>query len=252
MSITSSATKIVEKYSDYAGSDIILSTQIDHEDVEQLRDEYLQVFDRSGKTRAQALEIVRTNFTLAPDLFVTERTTLQAASDEPYELLYNGEVHIIPPNTPVLVGLYGDVRTLQFGGNSRVQFIVYYYPTLQILNKPVAGSKGVVIVIDPGSMLGLKYDSGSATGLPSSLPNDRNLIVFSPAETVSFMVPGIASKYIFNPKKCVVCLDRHRSIKLVCGHFVLCNECSIRIERCPVCRAPSDRGVQFSGCFSNV
>lgn len=38
---------------------------------------------------------------------------------------------------------------------------------------------------------------------------------------------------------CVICLTNKRSITLVhgdTGHFVVCKQCSLRIDKCPVCR----------------
>jgi len=39
--------------------------------------------------------------------------------------------------------------------------------------------------------------------------------------------------------ECVVCLDAATSVKLKpCGHLVLCEACSLRVDVCPVCRGP--------------
>ena len=39
--------------------------------------------------------------------------------------------------------------------------------------------------------------------------------------------------------ECVVCLDEATSVKLnPCGHLVLCEACSLRVDVCPVCRGP--------------
>ena len=39
--------------------------------------------------------------------------------------------------------------------------------------------------------------------------------------------------------ECVVCLDAPTGVKLKpCGHLVLCEACSQRVDVCPVCREP--------------
>ena len=41
-----------------------------------------------------------------------------------------------------------------------------------------------------------------------------------------------------NSKLCVVCIDKEKQVLLrPCRHYCLCNKCSERVGRCPVCRA---------------
>jgi hypothetical protein len=45
-----------------------------------------------------------------------------------------------------------------------------------------------------------------------------------------------------NNKECISCLENIRSVKLGCGHLVLCHMCIIKLKRinpiCPICRVP--------------
>ena len=40
-------------------------------------------------------------------------------------------------------------------------------------------------------------------------------------------------------RECVVCLDQPRAARLIpCGHKVLCRECVVGLQECPLCRKP--------------
>ena len=46
-------------------------------------------------------------------------------------------------------------------------------------------------------------------------------------------------------RACVVCLDRVKNIIfLPCAHLAACVECSVSMQKCPVCRAPVEATVR--------
>ncbi len=38
-------------------------------------------------------------------------------------------------------------------------------------------------------------------------------------------------------EQCTICLNNKKRIAFGCGHICSCNECSLRLEKCPLCRA---------------
>merc|ERR1712048_671014 len=84
--------------------------------------------------------------------------------------------------------------------------------------------------------------NGQKKGLQDSMPNKRHILRFDVEDTVHLRI-GLQMNLIINPKECVVCMDKARSIHTECGHFVLCSVCFERIAaskspRCPICYAP--------------
>lgn len=44
------------------------------------------------------------------------------------------------------------------------------------------------------------------------------------------------------PSECSVCLEKRSDTAVSCGHVCVCIDCSVRLDKCPVCRKP---GVAF-------
>jgi hypothetical protein len=42
--------------------------------------------------------------------------------------------------------------------------------------------------------------------------------------------------YTDDNDECICCLDKNKVIVLSCGHYNLCEECSIKVDKCPMCR----------------
>lgn len=40
-----------------------------------------------------------------------------------------------------------------------------------------------------------------------------------------------------NMDDCIICMDNKKEIVfMTCGHFYTCNECSLKVNKCPICR----------------
>ena len=87
--------------------------------------------------------------------------------------------------------------------------------------------------IDVGSLQGFTIQRVSINGKITThvqnsicIPSDETVIISCGSET-----------FTVNPKKCVVCMDRARSVVFhPCMHFTACDRCNIQLQFCPVCR----------------
>ena len=103
-----------------------------------------------------------------------------------------------------------------------LQCLIYFFP-----------SKGKIVVVDLGSLMGVKTKYRS-TDEPcvNSLPEARNILIFDREETV---ILELCSKQIsINPKECLICMDAPRELKFQCGHHVVCSKCYDSIVICPL------------------
>lgn len=93
------------------------------------------------------------------------------------------------------------------------------------------------IVVDMGSYTGIitKLRSSKKDKI-SSRRGDRNILIFDKSE-ISILQLG-NREIIINPKECIVCVNNPREVIFNCGHFVTCNNCSNKLDSCPICRSP--------------
>ena len=84
--------------------------------------------------------------------------------------------------------------------------------------------------------------------LKHSMPNQRFVLRFNKNDTVHLRFGETNVDLIINPKPCVVCLDKARTIRNKCGHLVLCSTCyehmicsSQQCALCPICRSKLDK-----------
>ena len=46
---------------------------------------------------------------------------------------------------------------------------------------------------------------------------------------------------------CIICMENPKSIVLIpCGHFYTCDECSVKVLKCPICRCAITKRVNQS------
>lgn len=105
---------------------------------------------------------------------------------------------------------------------------------------------GGIVVVDGWSLAGtsLVDREGNDKDYPKSLPHQRQAFIIPHGEAATLLI-GRSMKVTLNPKLCVVCLERPRSVRLECGHQAFCLDCMRQqsdhvrcIRACPLCRAP--------------
>lgn len=84
--------------------------------------------------------------------------------------------------------------------------------------------------------------------LDRSVPGFRKILLYGTQETIHLEFGGNgkndeSAHIIINPKECIICVDSARSVRMKCGHAVLCADCFHAIEmselaqrKCPICR----------------
>mmetsp|Transcript_57162 Transcript_57162/g.101412 ORF Transcript_57162/g.101412 Transcript_57162/m.101412 type:complete len:334 (+) Transcript_57162:3-1004(+) len=101
-----------------------------------------------------------------------------------------------------------------------------------------------ILVVDGWSFLGTALVARSTCNEvhESSSPNDRHVLMIPRGEAVSLRL-GDAVELTLNPKLCMVCAERPRSVRLACGHQAFCVACIRQLEQvgdgrfcCPLCR----------------
>eukprot|EP01083_Nonionella_stella_P024773 68298_1 len=94
--------------------------------------------------------------------------------------------------------------------------------------------------------------------LISSLPKERNILQFNVTDTIHLIVgdPKYGTHFIINPKPCIVCIGNARTVRLECGHQVLCTQCYIKIKQtiestqCPICRKKAPQATISAGVYT--
>jgi hypothetical protein len=119
---------------------------------------------------------------------------------------------------------------------SRIQCWIFNFP-------------GAIVVVDGWSLSGTALVNRETPGGEplASLPHSRRAFMIPHSEAVTLQF-GIHTEVTLNPKLCVVCLDRPRSVRLACGHQAFCLACAGQeseylLTSCPICRAD----IQYGG-----
>jgi hypothetical protein len=97
--------------------------------------------------------------------------------------------------------------------------------------------KIAMIIIDAWSMQGTYILSKDGLVIESTVGNDRK-VLFSVIENYT-IIEFSKSRYIFstnNARTCIICMENNRDIRYDCGHGVVCKDCSIGLNECPICR----------------
>lgn len=84
----------------------------------------------------------------------------------------------------------------------------------------------------------------SKNNLNHSVPNNRMLLRFKGTDTIHLQCgdqnpeSGTYVDLIINPRECRICRVNARSIRISCGHYILCNNCYYKMDICPLCQKP--------------
>ena len=141
------------------------------------------------------------------------------------------------------IGLYGNLHELNKNHScSRLQVIAFITTTN-------------VIVVDPGSFLGIRTTKrSSCEELINSKPGQRRGLQFGRNESFEL---NMVESVTFSPKICIICASRPRMVLSKCGHYLMCNICYDKVRRefvvCPFCKKEMDRGVicnEFMSCVT--
>src|SRR5690606_15844102 len=84
------------------------------------------------------------------------------------------------------------------------------------------------IVLDLWSIEGTycKYRSDTTQSCLNTVPTDRRVLTFKLDETVILAYGTMpATEVIVNPKLCLVCEEKPRQAKGMCGHSIMCMSC---------------------------
>lgn len=96
-----------------------------------------------------------------------------------------------------------------------------------------------VIILDFWSGFGTTtiHRSNTTKDIESSTPSGgRRVLIFDINEHFCISV-GLTAHLTFTARLCVVCLSEPRSVRLCCGHGVVCRYCAKKLNQCPICRA---------------
>eukprot|EP01084_Bolivina_argentea_P286289 491095_1 len=107
-----------------------------------------------------------------------------------------------------------------------------------------------IIILDGWSYFGTKtiQINGNKNNLQNSMPNKRFLLRFNRDDSIHLRFGESNTDLIINPKLCIICMDKSRTIRNKCGHLILCSMCYNNIlssikSLCPICRAPISIGL---------
>ncbi len=227
---------------------------------EQLRDHYLRTFD----TADDPLVVL-----IGDSQEKIEETVLEPCQNnnnhEKFQIQYKDQLYDQPDNGPLRVGRYHggadhnkecDVKLIkEHNGSSRLHAIVYFYPNHYVPNV-TDPNKGVILVVDVGSMEGIRTIS-RPSGKPKvdSLPRNRNILIFEWNESAVLQLA--TEKIVLTPKTCIICLSEPRTKKFQCGHYLTCETCALRLFQqhsptCPICRAPIINIQDHTGLRTNA
>nr|QBK88805.1 MAG: C3HC4 type zinc finger protein [Mimivirus LCMiAC01] len=231
--------RVIEHLTQIYSLSIVTGNTIPDKIVENMRAIYLKnieepnwkdFFNKLGEKIKNKLE---------DDMMVDE----ESLTCSPYSISMDGKTYELTKSV-IIIGRYKecDIIIPQKNHNSsRVHAVVFVQPNR-------------VIVIDPGSFIGIKTMRRSENKpLEHSIPRNRKPLVFSRTERfiLNFGVP-----ISFLPKICIVCMDRPREILEKCNHFLLCGRCHDKWRReggtCPICRAIMENGRvthEFQTCI---
>ena len=135
-----------------------------------------------------------------------------------------------------MIGKQGYGNDMEFrNGGSRVHTILL----------PVGDQ---LFVCDVGGRFGFDIierstRAANAPPLPAdhSRPGQRRVLRVGAQETAVLNLRQ-SRRIVINPKECAVCFGAPREIHFSeCGHFVCCRSCSLRLNRCPLCRTQLNR-----------
>lgn len=118
--------------------------------------------------------------------------------------------------------------------------------TVSRMNCWIFNFASAIVIVDGWSVMGTSLVDREATAqeYPASVPNARRAFVVPHDEAATLRL-GPNTEVTLNPKLCIVCLDRPRSVRLQCGHQAFCSTCagqcggrSLHLTECPICRVP--------------
>jgi hypothetical protein len=211
------------------------------EAVKSLRDIYVDIFNAQEKNHSNNPSWWKMQFLESANLLSIEIKNSMEIKESDFQVRFgcNTEIYELTKNV-ILVGRYDgcdiSLASLNERSVSRLHAIIFIFREY-----------GKVLLVDVGSLTGIEMCARSTdTPLVSSLPENRNVIVLALDEFASFQMGSV--HFVVNPKDCLCCFSKMRSVRFVCGeingikngceHYVLCDDCVLKISKCPLCREP--------------
>jgi hypothetical protein len=230
-SAVSSATKVHLTATDAQKATPLYSTM---EETEELRRAYLEIIESDDWKQQMENAAIQITHDLTKDLQQKpfDNTKFTVAH---HGLLYEFDSDV---NKFIMIGRkHGcDIEFNEGPGSSRLHALLMPLPQL-----------GIYLVVDMGGLFGIITEKRSNSNVCTcSVPKLRNVIVLDWNE-ISVLKLG-SERIAINPKECVICFERPRTMTFNCGHHTTCDYCTIQVHECPVCRQPitgAKKGYMF-------
>lgn len=209
-------------------------TQIGEKDQEEIRSAYLEIIEHRN-WRGMIIEIAKR---------LQREVIPHAIPDHDFAVL----MHVTPS------AKHPDVREKTIEVSDQVVTIGRKYGNnleisthnieLSRLHCVIFALMDKLVVIDPGSLMGIKtIERSSDARKINSLPDDRHVLVFNKNESFVLELAGL--RITISPKTCIICMERMRGVRFNCGHCICCADCSRYIiasdKRCPLCKKNIER-----------
>ena len=204
--------------------------ELEENALNNIRDLYLKIFDEQEKKYFHKSEWWIEQFRKITKILVKKYGLLTISQEDKNKnlvLSYNNELYEFDLGKKlILIGrMTGcDIlinRTLQV---SRLHMIIVI---LSEYNK--------IIIIDPGSLNGIITKSRSKEKLiQHSVGKSRKILEFDLDESFDLKIGD--SNICVSPKECIICYNKPRNCLFECGHYICCNNCIEKINKCPLCR----------------
>lgn len=209
-------------------------SSIVNNDSEKLREIYCKIFDDQDKlyknNQSWWIDQFQEASQIYLDDFKKQADSKEINNDWNLTISCNGQFHDYSSNSNKRLILFGrkhgcDIliqHTNQF--ISRLHAMIFIIPEI---NK--------IVIVDPGSISGIvTLLRSSDNQLINSLPKSRAVLVFDITEMFVIKLGNI--QLGFNLKDCIICMDKPRECTFQCGHHIVCNDCRVKLNKCPLCK----------------
>jgi len=214
--------------------------------------EQLIMYEKSARDQYEQL-IIRNNWknvltktaSLLAEKYKNELSTQNNSNNNKtqFSIGYDKKIKTITNSQVLTVGRYKENDIIVSNPSaSRLHIIIFLiYPK--------------IIVVDLASLVGTKTVARSSDKLLEHVePKSRKVLEFDWDEHVILEL-GIENIITFFPKECIVCQEGPRTIKLSCGHYILCVECYKLKDKyqnmCPLCKSIIDSQFVEEDVYQN-
>jgi hypothetical protein len=196
---------------------------LSHEEIKEMRDFYLGLIDCDNPN---------TIFETLQEMLLKQLKINKI--EKQITLFLNNQ--FISVSLPIALGRMNDNKVI-YGNSQDLE--------CSRINTILLGCENKIYIIDFWSLTGTYVLCDGISKF--STPNFRKSIICDINETLKIKIGE--TNIICNPPECIICKSYIREIKFLCGHFVSCKECSMKINSCPICREPKRIDFDFDNCY---